>query len=344
MSGMVAEQLQRTRTTNYNAPMASSLDSFRPAWWLPGPHAQTLGARMLRPKGGPVVRRERWTTVDDDFLDLDFVEGRDLRDDVLVILLHGLEGSTGSGYLLEIARRLLDHGIGSVGVNFRSCSGELNRGSRLYHSGETSDLRFVIDRLGKQVPGRRLAAAGVSLGGNVLLKHLGERGSSAGLVAAAAWSVPFDLAAGARFMEHGIARQYVGRLLRSLKAKVRARKNELGSLIDIERTLRAATFWEFDDAATAPLHGFSGADDYYHRSSSARFIPSIGVQTLVIHSRDDPFLPADAIPHAALNDNPAITPLISDHGGHVGFISGSVPFSSRFWAEDRIAGWLASRI
>ncbi len=299
---------------------------------------------MLRPKSGPTHRRERWITVDDDFLDLDFVDGPELRDDVLVVLLHGLEGSTSSGYMLEIARRLAEIGLASVGLNFRSCSGEINRGRRLYHSGETSDLRFVIERLREQDPARRLAAAGVSLGGNVLLKYLGEDGSSAPLVAAAAWSVPFDLAAGARFMEHGFSRRYVGRLLRSLKAKVRMRRDEIGRFLDLERTLRARTFWEFDDAATAPLHGFAGADDYYQRSSSSAFIPEITVPTVIIHSRDDPFLPADAIPETAMRANPAVAPMISDHGGHVGFVSGSSPVTPRFWAEAAIARWLGDHL
>ena len=313
---------------------------FNPAWWLPGPHAQTLGARLLRPKRGLSFRRERWITPDGDFLDLDFVKGARPRSDVLVLLLHGLEGSAQSGYAYQILRRLLDHGIAGVGLNFRSCSGELNRGLRLYHSGETSDLAWVIDRLRETNPGRRLAAAGVSLGGNVLLKYLGERGSSAELIAAAAWSVPFDLAAGARFMERGFARHYVGQLLRSLKSKTRARAKEIGQRIDLERTLRATTFWEFDDAATAPLHGFAGADDYYQQSSSAQFIPAISAPTLVIHSRDDPVLPAAAIPEAEMQANPALTPVISNHGGHVGFVSGGVPLRPHFWAEDLIARWL----
>jgi len=330
--------------TGYTATMNSARSSFTPAWWLPGPHAQTLGARMLRPQRGLAFRRERWTTPDGDFLDLDFVEGEDLRDDVWVLLLHGLEGSARSGYAYQTFRHLLDRGIAGVGLNFRSCSGELNRGLRLYHSGETSDLGWVIDRLREKGPGRRLAAVGVSLGGNVLLKYLGERGSDAGLVAAAAWSVPFNLAAGARFMERGFSRQYVGRLLRSLKSKVRTRKNEIGHHVDLERTMRARTFWEFDDAATAPLHGFEGADDYYRQSSSAAFIPEITVPTLILHSRDDPFLPADAIPESVMQANPAVTPVISNHGGHVGFVAGSVPFLPHFWAEDVISRWLADGI
>ena len=322
----------------------AALPTFEPSWWLPGPHGQTLGARFLRPKRGPRVRRVRWDTPDGDFLDLDFVDETGLRDDVLVLLLHGLEGSSGSGYILETARRLAGHGIASAAINFRSCSGELNRGLRLYHSGETGDLAWVVERLRSDRPDRRLAASGVSLGGNVLLKYLGETRSASGLEAAAAWSVPFDLAAGARFMEHGFSRIYVRRLLRSLKGKCRARRDELGPLIDLGRTLDAATFWEFDDAATAPLHGFDGADDYYARSSCGRFIPGIDVPTLVIHARDDPFVPASAIPETALHDNPSIMPVITDHGGHVGFVSGLMPLRADFWAEDLIAGWLADRL
>jgi predicted alpha/beta-fold hydrolase len=299
---------------------------------------------VLRSKRGLAFRRQRWTTPDGDFLDLDFVGGSGLRGDVLVVVLHGLEGSARSGYAMEIYRRLLDHGLAAVGLNFRSCSGELNRGQRLYHSGETSDLRWVLHRLHRDRPDRRLAAVGVSLGGNVLLKHLGERGGAAGLETAAAWSVPFDLAAGARFMETGIARHYVTRLLATLKAKVRAREGEIGRRIDVDRALRARTFWEFDDAATAPLHGFDDADHYYRRSSSAGFIGSITTPTLIVHSRDDPFLPAAAIPEAAIRANPVITPVLTDHGGHVGFVSGAAPWRPRFWAEDLIARWLAERV
>ncbi|MEE4271335.1 MAG: alpha/beta fold hydrolase [Thermoanaerobaculales bacterium] len=324
--------------------MTTPLLDFTPAWWLPGPHAQTLGARFLRPKGGIEVRRERWETPDGDFLDLDFVLGDHLRDDVLVLLLHGLEGSSASGYIFELGRRLSDQGIGAVALNFRSCSGELNRGRRLYHSGETSDPAWVIGRLHERRPGLRLAAAGVSLGGNVLLKLLGESPEASGLYAAAAWSVPFDLAAGSRFMERGFARNYVARLLRSLKAKVRARQAELGPHIDFERSLRATTFWEFDDAATAPLHGFDGADDYYRRSSSAGFIPAISTPTLILHSRDDPFLPAEAIPTDVMRDNPSVSPVITDHGGHVGHVSGGMPLGPHFWAERVIAEFLAARL
>jgi hypothetical protein len=283
-------------------------------------------------------------TPDDDFVDLDFVVAESVDDGPRVLVLHGLEGSARSGYALELYRRLGERGFAAVGLNFRSCSGELNRGLRLYHSGETGDLRWVIERLREREPHRPLAAVGVSLGGNALLKYLGERGPDTGLEAAAAWSVPFDLAAGSRFMEHGFAQRYVVHLLRSLQIKIRERADELGPRIDLERALRARTFWEFDDAATAPLHGFDGADDYYRRSSSAGFLPAIEVPTLVIHARDDPFLPPEAIPERALRTSPSLTPILSDRGGHVGFVAGPAPWAPRFWAEDRIARWLAETV
>ena len=318
--------------------------SFHPPWWARGPHAQTLGARFLRPKGRVPLKRERWHTPDGDFVDLDFVDIEGLREDCLVLLLHGLEGSARSGYAYQIYEQLSRRGFQTVGLNFRSCSGELNRGLRLYHSGETEDPRWVLGRLKERFPNKRLAAVGISLGGNVLLKYLGESGEQSGLDLAAAWSVPFDLSAGADFMEKGFAQVYVTRLLRSLKAKVRIRTVELEPLIDLERTMISRTFWEFDDAATAPLHGFDGAADYYGRSSSAGFLGAIRVPTLVIHSADDPFLPAEAIPGNALEANPILTPLITERGGHVGFITGANPLKPVFWAENTIADWLAERL
>jgi predicted alpha/beta-fold hydrolase len=290
------------------------------------------------------LQRQRWTTTDDDFVDLDFVSIPGLRDDVLVLVLHGLEGSARSGYAWQLYRQLAARGLPAVGLNFRSCSGEVNRGLRLYHSGETSDIAWVIERLRSQQKDRRLAAVGVSLGGNALLKYLGENGSSSGLAAAAAWSVPFDLGAGAMFMETGFARHYVATLLRSLKRKVQARAADLGEHLDVERTMAATTFREFDDAATAPLHGFKDADDYYQTCSSKRFLHTIRSPTLVLHSRDDPFLPESSVPEETLAANPSITPLVSGTGGHVGFVSGGNPLRPCFWAEGFISAWLAQQL
>jgi hypothetical protein len=323
--------------------------AFVPAWWLPGAHLQTVGARWSRARGGVRLHRERVTTPDGDFLDLDWADGAAdaVRPRALVLLLHGLEGSARSGYALETYRRLGQHGIPAVGLNFRSCSGELNRGARLYHSGETDDTRFVIRTLRRRFPDTRLGVVGFSLGGNVLVKYLGEEAAagerSDGVTAAAAVSVPYDLAAGARRMERGVARLYVWRLLRSRQRKVRARADALGDRMDVARALRARTFHEFDDAATAPLHGFMNADDYYARSSSARWVARVWVPTLLVHAADDPFLPAAAIPRAAAAANPRIVPCFTAHGGHVGFVTGP-PWRRRYWAETRVAAFLAGHL
>ena len=318
---------------------------FRPAPWLPGPHLQTLGARMLRRRGGVPFARERLEMPDGDFVDLDFAwpdrhDGRRPR----VVVLHGLEGSARSGYALEMYRALDAHGLAGVGLNFRSCSGELNRAARLYHSGETGDPAFVFRTLRDRDPGTPLGAVGFSLGGNVLLKHLGEMaGGEEILRAAAAISVPFTLSAGADHLERPGGWIYVSFLLRKLRRKILAKRDVLGNRADVERALRARTFREFDDAATAPVHGFASAEDYYVRSSSAGFLSSIAVPTLLIHSTDDPFLPAAAVPFEAVEQNTSLIAAIEPKGGHVGFVSG-LPWRPHFWAEWEAARFLATAL
>jgi predicted alpha/beta-fold hydrolase len=316
--------------------------------WLHGAHAQTVGARLLRRRGGVALKRERLTTPDGDFLDLDWsvIHEAVPAAGPLVLVLHGLEGSATSAYALETYRQLAVRGVAAVGLNFRSCSGELNRGPRLYHSGETQDLRFVLGHVTKRSPSRPVGAIGFSLGGNVLLKFLGEEalaGRRVALIAAAAVSVPYDLAAGARHTETGLARAYVWRLLWSLRRKVRARARDLGDRMDVRAALAAKTFRAFDDAATAPLHGFHDASDYYVRSSSGQFLAHISVPTCLIQARDDPFLPAEAIPMDTIRANPILQPAISDNGGHVGFVTGT-PWGPRFWAEARAATFVATRL
>jgi len=268
----------------------------------------------------------------------------------IVIVLHGLEGSARSGYAIESYRHLRARGITAVGLNFRSCSGELNRGARLYHSGETEDLRFVIGVLRRRLPRAPLGAIGFSLGGNVLLKYLGEEGRRTpegspgdGIATAAAISVPYDLAAGADYTEHGFARVYTYRLLRSLRRKVRARQVELGRRLDVDGALAARTFREFDDAATAPLHGFRDADDYYRRCSSAAFLDAVRVPTLLVHAEDDPFLPPEVIPHVTVRANPQLRSLFTHAGGHVGFVSGPL-WARYYWAETRAAAFVAEHL
>lgn len=322
-------------------------DGFRPAWWLAGAHAQTLGARLLRSGRGVRLRRERLELPDGDFLDLDWVEAaagvRARRSGPLVLVLHGLEGSSQSKYALEMYRALLPRGLDAVGMNFRSCSGEPNRLPRLYHSGDTGDVSHVLTVLGARYPERPLGAVGFSLGGNVLLKFLGERGDGAPLRAAVAISVPFDLAAGAAYLEHGFSRVYRRYLIRRLMRKVRAKRHLVCDLVDVERALAARTFREFDEVTTAVLHGFAGAEDYYRRSSSAQFVHAIRVATLIVHAVDDPFLPGRAIPRDAVARNPHVTACLTGGGGHVGFVAGS-PWAPIFWGEREGARFLAARL
>ncbi|HSU14627.1 YheT family hydrolase [Longimicrobium sp.] len=342
------EATQRNPAPRGRAARPFTPTPFRPARWLPGPHAQTVAGRYLRPRTGVEYRRERIDTPDGDFLDLDWatVPGRPApaRDAPLVAVVHGLEGSAQSLYVLETCRKLWDRGIRSVAMNFRSCSGEPNRLPRFYHAGDTGDIAHVLELMAARNPGVPLGAVGFSLGANVLLKYLGERGGDAGVRAAAAISIPFDLGAGA----DGLNRTRMGRLytrafIRPLQAKYRQKRGLIGGAVDERRAFGARSFREFDDAVTARLHGFRDVDDYYGRSSSAQFLPRVAVPTLLVHAADDPFVPAEAIPHAAIAANPSLVAAMTEHGGHVGFIAGT-PWAPEFWAEAEAARFLAGEL
>jgi uncharacterized protein len=318
---------------------------FTAPWWLPSPHGQTIGGRVLRRPPAFELTRERWTTPDDDFVDLDFGP-RISPDAPIVLLLHGLEGSAQRGYAINTYRELAARGIASVGLNFRSCSGEPNRAARFYHSGETEDIRFVLRTLRERFHDVAIGAVGFSLGGNALLKYLGEEGDAARALvnAAAAVSVPYELGTGADHLDQSAMGRFYARVfIKPLVEKMMAKQGVLPSSCDLERAQRAASFREFDDAITAPLHGFSGADDYYTRSSSAQFIPAIRIPTLLLHAEDDPFLPVEAFPARQVEANPLITASVQREGGHVGFIYGS-PLAPRFWAEENAAQYLGSKL
>jgi hypothetical protein len=295
------------------------------------------------------MRRETLETPDGDELVVDHVEGPAGRPRVIV--LHGLEGSSYSvyaqGLLLEIRRR----GWRGAAMNFRSCArdpGDLsrmlpNRRPRLYHSGETEDLDFLARTLASRDPASPLVAVGVSLGGNVLLKWLGEARADRPVAAAVAISTPYDLAASGRYLETVIGRAYTGRFLGTLKTKaaeVRARFPEAAGRIDLPRALAARTFWEFDDAANAPLHGFAGADDYYRRASSLGYLPGIRSKTLCLSAQDDPFLPPEALERARRAAPPPVEFRVTPRGGHIGFVSGPAPWQARYWGEELAIEWL----
>lgn len=325
---------------------------FRPAWWLPGAHAQTIAGRYVRPPHGVHYRRERMETPDGDFLDLDFatVDGAPAAGDdaPLCIVVHGLEGSAQSSYVLETCRALAGYGIRAVAMNFRACSGEMNRTARFYHAGDTEDLAFLLGILGERYPSAPLLGVGFSLGANQLLKYLGERGDESRIRAAVAVSVPFDLGAGAdklwgSFMGRAYTRHFVGRLIGKYRLKQELTGGALpGPELDAARILTSKSFREFDDALTARLHGFRDADDYYTTSSSARFLHAVRVPTLLVQALDDPFVDDAALPHAAIDGNPWLHKAFVPHGGHVGFIAGP-PHRPWFWAEREAARFLATQ-
>lgn len=327
----------------------SSEYTYTPAWWVPGAHLQTLWGKLVRRAPRVDTRAERWVTPDGDEIELRRLDAPSGRADTpRLLLLHGLEGTIDSVYLLGTLAQARAHGWAADVLIFRTCNGEMNRARRMYHSGETTDLDFVVRRLVAAHPTQPLVAAGFSLGGNVLLKWLGEQGETAPsqLVAAAAVSVPFDLERGSRHIERGFARIYGRHFLRTLRAKARAKLRGFPDLFDRSALERARTLFDFDDAVTAPVHGFLGASDYYSRSSSLRFLSRIRRPTLLLSARDDPFLPRDVLDSVAdvSRSNPNLHVEFHELGGHVGFVSGLNPFRPRYYAEWRVVDFLAQTV
>jgi predicted alpha/beta-fold hydrolase len=318
--------------------------SFRPPRWLDGPHAQTVFANLCPPPMGLRPRRERWELPDGDFVDVDRHGDPSAP---TVVVLHGLEGSSRGRYVKRLVRALLARGVSSVAMNFRGCSGELNRLPRFYHSGETTDLAHAIERLVREQPGRALGVAGYSLGGNVAAKWFGEQGDSLPkeVRAGAVVSVPFDLAACARAIDGpGFwPLLYRERFLRDLRSKAIAKARRFPGLLDVPAVRAARTFEAFDDRVTAPLHGFASAVDYWTRCSAARFLHGVRRPLIALSAEDDPMVPARTIPVAAARENPHIELHVAPGGGHVGFVE-RTPLGFGFWAERLAADFLARHL
>lgn len=309
---------------------------FQPPLWLTNPHAQTLLANLIHPPP-PRITRERLTLNDGDEIELAHgtAEGSDR-----VLILHGLEGSLRSPYAARILNRLNAAGIPASFLFFRGCNGRTNRLARSYHSGDTGDLRQVIEHL-KKTGMRRLALIGYSLGGNVTLKYLGEAPPDPAVACAAAVSTPLQLDVCARRMERGFSRLYQRELLGRLKRKLAAKGELLRAAgLDIDPQV-LHSFVAFDDAYTAPAHGFDSAAHYYRVSSSRQYLRGIDRPTLILHARDDPFMTPEVLP-AEHELSPAIRFELSEHGGHVGFIAGHGPLRllPRYWLETRLLDWL----
>ena len=320
------------------------MTAYRPPAWLPGGHAQTIYPLLVKP-GPHVYRRERWQTPDEDFIDLDWSAGSapllEKPETPLVVLFHGLEGSSDSHYARALMHALAATGWAGVVVHWRGCSGEPNRRPRVYHSGDTAEIDWILRRL-KTVHGARpLFAVGVSLGGNVLLKWLGERESEASqlLRAATAVSAPMDLAACGHNLARGFNRVYTRHFLASLVPNAAAKLRQFPDLFDARRLNEVRTVFEFDDLVTGPLHGYAGAEDYWRRASSKPGLRAIGLPTLILNARNDPFMPATALPTKA-EVSPSVTLELPQAGGHVGFVSGRLP-GNLDWLPRRVLRFFA---
>ena len=332
------------RTGTCSTPCIDPLNTYNAPKWLPGGHAQTIYPLLIKPGAHP-YRRERWETPDGDFIDLDWNETAlstlKNQQTPLVVLFHGLEGSSNSHYALSLMHTLTAISWSGVVIHFRGCSGEPNRLPRAYHSGDSEEIDWILRRLKQHHLDRPIFAVGVSLGGNALLKWLGERESSAAncLCAAAAISAPLDLTACGHNLGHGFNRIYGNHFLQTLKPSAAAKLKRFPGLFDERRMCDARTVYEFDDAVTGPLHGFANAYDYWRRASSKPWLTAIHLPTLVLNAKNDPFLPDHALP--TLNQVSTTVKLeIPREGGHVGFATGNLP-GKLDWLPKRILRFFA---
>lgn len=319
--------------------------SYSPAWWIPSAHLQTLWGKFFRRQPAAPTVVERWDTPDGDFLDLHRISAR--RGAPRVLVLHGLEGTVRSHYAQGLLNEAARRGWGADLLIFRSCGSEINRTRRFYHSGETSDMAFVLDRIVAEHPDSTLAIAGVSLGGNVLLRFLGEHGTKLPrqLAAAAAVSVPFDLLRSSRRINRGFSRVYQRYFLDSLRRKASEKQRRFPDLAAPEAIARLRTLEDFDNLITGPLHGYRDAQDYYRRASSLPILGRIRINTLLLSAADDPMLPPEVLDEVRViaRGNPRLHLEFVDRGGHAGFIAGSSPWRPFYYAEHRVGEFFAAQ-
>ncbi len=309
--------------------------TFKPAWWLRGAHVQTIWSSVLRIKPRLNIEWQRVELSDGDFIDLAWSGPKEGK---TVLLLHGLEGSINSVYASGIMHALNQRGYRTCLMHFRGCSSQPNRLPQWYHSGQSEDPQCILEYLRDQMSIEIYAAVGFSLGGNVLLKWLGEQGAAIPFQRAAVMSVPFQLEHAAQRMGKGFSRLYQWYLVSSMQQKYKKKFANVSSPLDVDINM-LNTFWQFDDQVTAPLHGFKGAHDYYTRASSRQFIPQIRVPTLILHARDDPFMYSHTPPTSdELPENVWLE--LTDYGGHVGYISGAIPGLANYWGERRLVEWI----
>lgn len=318
---------------------------FKPAGWCPGAHTQTIFAHLYRPAPKIQYQRRRLETPDGDFLDLDFLPGH--KDAPLVLILAGLEGNAWSKYVRSLVNEIQKMGWRACAMNYRGSSGERNRLPQTYHSGKTEDVDSVVNALMEVEYPRKIFMVGYSIGGNMLLKWLGEQGSKARdkVERAMAVSVTYDLEKSVGLMDRGFNREiYTRKLLTQLKWKAFWKQKQFPQkLFDPWKVWFSSTFKEFDHEVTAPLNGFQGAFDYWSRSSCLKFLPDIRVQTALLHSEDDPFFPGALFPHDAVKRSEYLETIWTLHGGHLGFVTGDKPGRMDPWLEHTILQFLSSK-
>ncbi len=315
--------------------------SYQPPWWLPGGHLQTIYPYFALRISPPVYQRERIHTPDDDFVDFDWVSPK--RDAPTVVLFHGLEGCSRSHYAGTLMRAVESRGWRGVVAHFRGCSGEPNRLQRAYHSGDADEVDWMLRLIASRTD-NVVFAVGVSLGGNALLKWLAreQQAASAVIAAASAISAPLDLMVAGHRLGSGFNRIYGLHFLRSLKPKALEKLTRYPDAARRQRVRAAYSLRAFDDAFTAPVHGFRDVDDYWTRASSLPEIDNIAVPTLIVHARNDPFLPGRYLPNTT-RKNRHVEFEFTDQGGHVGFVSGKFP-GNLSWLPRRVLGFLAEHL
>lgn len=314
---------------------------YRAPAWLPGGHAQTIWP-VLRKGVPPAYRRERWETPDGDFIDVDWLDATQEAAAPLVVLFHGLEGSSASHYAGALMHALARRGWAGAVPHFRGCSGEPNRLPRAYHSGDSDEIDWILRRMREGFPHRPIFATGVSLGGNALLKWAGERETAAHDVvqAVAAVCAPLDLTAAGQALQQGFSLAYAKHFLVSLKSSAEAKLARFPDVFDGTRMRSAKTLYDFDDAVTAPLHGFRDAADYWRRASSKPWLGGIRLPALVLNALNDPFLPWHALP-SSQDVSASVTLEYPASGGHVGFVSGTFP-GGLDWLPQRLLAFFSA--
>lgn len=291
-----------------------NIPAFVPPFWGLNGHIHTIARSFLGDSRKPPCQRIEIATPDDDFLELDVINQENNKP--AIALFHGLEGSSARYYIIELMKLLAGQSYSIAAVNFRSCGSRMNRKRRFYHSGATDDYTTVFKWMQNRFPKSKIGAVGFSLGGNALLKYLGERNHSP-VEAAAAVSVPYNLKVGSIRIGQGFNQIYEYQFLRTLRQKLDQKRAKFPDL----PTFSGSSLYDFDDQITAPIHGFDDAENYYRQCSSAQFIASIQTPTLLIHSQGDPLCPVAEMPLDQVKKNPTIDYILTNNGGHVGFWS-----------------------